>query len=148
MISPGMPAEATAPIPPDAPVLSGRPLRDGAAGETTSRYHDSVWDLSPAVLQKQQPSLVLDFTTLPIAFRSVAKELSGRICLPVTGSAAKATGLPAARQPAPIYWPCSSGTAKPNGHCPVGPSASTSPTSPVRSTPAAPPSCGSPATGR
>jgi integrase len=41
----------------------------------TSRFADDVWDLKPALLQAHQISSVLDFTSLPPAYRLAAKEL-------------------------------------------------------------------------
>ncbi|MFE9328370.1 hypothetical protein ACIHDR_46860 [Nocardia sp. NPDC052278] len=62
-------------IDPNALVLGQRPLRQGADLAGTSRYSEDRWDLSRAVLQKQQPSWVLDFTTLPPSFLATAKQL-------------------------------------------------------------------------
>jgi len=36
-------------IPADAVVLGDRPLRPGVARSATSRFRDTVWDLSPAI---------------------------------------------------------------------------------------------------
>ena len=47
----------------------------GARRATTSRFHDDVWHLTPAVLQQHKQAVILNFTTLPDLFRFVAKEL-------------------------------------------------------------------------
>ncbi|WP_216912972.1 hypothetical protein [Nocardia noduli] len=75
MTSPTPIAAATDRIDPNALVLAQRPLRPGARLADTPRYHQDRWDLSRAVLQKQQPSWVLDFTTLPPPFQQTAKQL-------------------------------------------------------------------------
>lgn len=56
-------------------MLAGRPLRPGTELAGTSRYRDDVWDLGPAQLQKHLVGKVLDFTTLPAAYRVTAKQL-------------------------------------------------------------------------
>ena len=56
-------------------VLHGRELRDGTVLEHTSRFADERWVLTPAILQRHERSLVLDFTLLPAAHRTVAREL-------------------------------------------------------------------------
>jgi len=63
------------PTPGSALVLAGHPLREAITLGSTARYRDDVWDLSPALLQRQQQSKVLDFTTLPPEYQAVAKEL-------------------------------------------------------------------------
>ncbi len=62
-------------VPGDRLVLAGRPLRAGTELAGTSRYRDDVWDLGPAQLQKHLVGKVLDFTTLPAAYRVTAKQL-------------------------------------------------------------------------
>ncbi len=65
--------------PPAAPaarlVLADSTLRDGVDLESTSRFGDDVWDLTPALHQAHQSSCKLYFGTLPAGFREVAKEL-------------------------------------------------------------------------
>jgi len=56
-------------------VLAKRPLAPGVALTSTSRFGDDVWNLAPALTQLHQPSLILNFLTLPAPFREVAKEL-------------------------------------------------------------------------
>lgn len=65
---------ATMSVHPDMRVLAERPLRDGIELTATSRYADEVWDLTPALLQKQLRSLTLDFTTIEAGFREAARE--------------------------------------------------------------------------
>lgn len=59
----------------DRLVLAELTLRDGENLQSTSRFGDDVWDLTPAVHQAHQSSCKLYFQTLPVAFREVAKEL-------------------------------------------------------------------------
>jgi hypothetical protein len=42
-------------------VLRGRPLRPGIVLEDSACFHEDRWPLRPALLQQQQPSLVLTF---------------------------------------------------------------------------------------
>ncbi|MFI1852903.1 hypothetical protein [Streptomyces sp. NPDC020480] len=62
-------------IPHTSLVLAKRTLAPGARLTTTSRFGDDVWNLAPALTQRHQPSLILNFLTLPTPFRQVAKEL-------------------------------------------------------------------------
>jgi hypothetical protein len=62
-------------IPDAALVLAKRKLRAGLRLADTSRFGDDVWVLTPAILQRHERSLSLDFRTLPERFRLVAKEL-------------------------------------------------------------------------
>lgn len=59
----------------DTFVLAGRPLRDGYVLGETSRYHDDVWLLGPALLQRQQKSLQIRFMPIPERYREAAKNL-------------------------------------------------------------------------
>ncbi|SHY88530.1 phage integrase family protein [Mycobacteroides abscessus subsp. bolletii] len=59
----------------DERVLAGRDLRPGIDLDNTSLFKDDVWRLGPAILQQQGRSLILDFTTIPVGFRIVLKEL-------------------------------------------------------------------------
>lgn len=63
------------PVSADALIFAQTPLRNGVDLDSTARFGEDVWDLSPALLQKQQRSLKLDFATLPGRYRLVAKEL-------------------------------------------------------------------------
>jgi hypothetical protein len=70
----------TAPAPirtiPDATLVLGkRKLRAGLKLADTSRFGDDVWVLTPAIHQRHLRRITLDFRTLPIRFRLVAKEL-------------------------------------------------------------------------
>lgn len=56
-------------------VLHGRELRNGTVLEHTSRFADDRWALTPAIIQRHERSLVLDFTVLPAEYRTVAREL-------------------------------------------------------------------------
>lgn len=56
-------------------VLHERRLRPGTVIEETSRFADEIWRLEPAILQQHQCALALDFTTLPVRWRPVVKEL-------------------------------------------------------------------------
>jgi hypothetical protein len=56
-------------------VLRGRELRNGTVLEHTSRFADDRWALTPAIIQRHERSLVLDFTVLPAEYRTVAREL-------------------------------------------------------------------------
>jgi Phage integrase, N-terminal SAM-like domain len=72
------PAAAASPFPDgkDNPhVLAGRPLRRGAGRLDGSRFNDDIWDLTPAILQGHQDSLMLNFRAVPAPFRPAAKEL-------------------------------------------------------------------------
>jgi hypothetical protein len=62
-------------VPGDTLVLAGRPLRDHAVLEETSRYAEDVWVLTPAWLRADQKTLRLDFTLVPPALVDVAKPL-------------------------------------------------------------------------
>ncbi|MET8699847.1 hypothetical protein ABZW10_13390 [Kitasatospora sp. NPDC004723] len=62
-------------VPLDTLVFATRPLREGWQLENTARFGDDEWDLSPALLQKQQKTIKLAFHTLPAAYRQVAKEI-------------------------------------------------------------------------
>lgn len=62
-------------IPHDALVFANQPLVAGYVLETTARFGDDKWDLSPVLHQRHQHVLSIDFTTLPIQFRAVTKEL-------------------------------------------------------------------------
>jgi hypothetical protein len=59
----------------DILVLHGRPLRETAELEHTSRFTDDLWRLTPAVLQRHQTTLVLNFQLVPAHYRQVTKEL-------------------------------------------------------------------------
>jgi hypothetical protein len=59
----------------DALVLKGRELRAGITVRSTARFGDPVWDLTPALVQKHQRRMQLDFTTVPARYRQVAREL-------------------------------------------------------------------------
>ncbi|SIS03855.1 hypothetical protein SAMN05444858_1494 [Micromonospora avicenniae] len=50
-------------------MLAGRELRADIAVESTARFGDLVWDLMPALVQKHQRRMKLDFTTLPQRYR-------------------------------------------------------------------------------
>ena len=56
-------------------VFAGRPLRAGRALESTSRFSDDVWDLSPAMLKKHERRFILDFRPIPASHRETGKEL-------------------------------------------------------------------------
>jgi hypothetical protein len=62
-------------IPDAALVLAKRKLRAGMKLADTSRFGDDVWVLTPAIHQRHLGGITLDFRTLPIRFRLVAKEL-------------------------------------------------------------------------
>jgi hypothetical protein len=62
-------------IPDVALVLGKRKLRAGLKLADTSRFGDDVWVLTPAIHQRHVGLVTLDFRTLPIRFRLVAKEL-------------------------------------------------------------------------
>jgi len=74
-------ALALAPAPAPAPhnagprVLHGRDLRPGAELAATSGFDDACWNLAPAILQRHERSLVLDFDRLPAAHRHAGKQL-------------------------------------------------------------------------
>lgn len=59
----------------DRLVLAELTLRDGEDLQSTSRFAEDIWDLTPALHQAHQSSCKLYFQTLPAAFRAVAKEL-------------------------------------------------------------------------
>ncbi len=56
-------------------VLHGRDLREDTVLEHTSRFADDRWVLTPAITQRHERSLVLDFTQLPAGHQPVAREL-------------------------------------------------------------------------
>ncbi|KZF06177.1 MULTISPECIES: hypothetical protein [unclassified Rhodococcus (in: high G+C Gram-positive bacteria)] len=56
-------------------VLNGRPVRPETELSRASRFVDDVWDLSPAFFQQHHVALILDFTSVPSVYRTVAKEL-------------------------------------------------------------------------
>lgn len=61
---------------PDATLVLGkRKLRAGLKLADTSRFGDDVWVLTPAIHQRHLRRITLDFRTLPVRFRLVAKEL-------------------------------------------------------------------------
>ena len=62
-------------IPDAALVLAKRKLRTGMKLADTSRFGDDVWVLTPAIHQRHLGRITLDFRTVPIRFRLVAKEL-------------------------------------------------------------------------
>lgn len=59
----------------DPYVFAGRPLRPGRALESTSRFSDNVWDLSPGMLKKHERRFILDFRPIPASHREIGKEL-------------------------------------------------------------------------
>jgi hypothetical protein len=59
----------------DVHVLHARPLRSGLALADTARFRDDIWPLGPAIQQRQQDAMRLNFTSLPAGYRLVAKEL-------------------------------------------------------------------------
>ncbi|HET6478576.1 MAG TPA: hypothetical protein VFG35_00840 [Actinoplanes sp.] len=59
----------------DTFVLHGRQLRAGTELTETSRFAEDVWRLTPAIQQRQQPSLALTFTDVPERYRPTAKQL-------------------------------------------------------------------------
>lgn len=63
------------PVPPDALVLADRPLCAGVDLDDTSRFADDVWDIDAANHQAHLRRWILNFPSLPAAFRPVAKEL-------------------------------------------------------------------------
>lgn len=56
-------------------VFAGRPLRAGRPLESTSRFSDDVWDLSPAMLKKHERRFILDFRRIPASHRETAREI-------------------------------------------------------------------------
>jgi hypothetical protein len=56
-------------------VLHGRRLRPGIALEDAARFQEDLRSLRPALLQQQQPLLVLNFQHIPARYRLAAKEL-------------------------------------------------------------------------
>ncbi|KOU76770.1 hypothetical protein ADK57_04460 [Streptomyces sp. MMG1533] len=63
------------PASPDALVLGRRRLRSGVRRSDTSRLRDDVWRLSPALHQRQQSALILNFLAIPVRFRPTVKLL-------------------------------------------------------------------------
>ncbi|KMS80287.1 hypothetical protein ACH49_08390 [Streptomyces leeuwenhoekii] len=63
------------PVSPDAFVLGRRRLRSGIRRSDTSRLRDDIWRLSPALHQRQQSSLILNFLAIPARFRPAVKLL-------------------------------------------------------------------------
>ena len=63
------------PIPAEVFVLQNRELRDDVVLESTSRFADEIWVLSPAVHQVHHRNLIMNFPALPKRFRGTAKEL-------------------------------------------------------------------------
>jgi len=59
----------------DVRVLHGRPLHGGVTLDDTACFRDDIWHLGPAVQQRHQPGMQLNFTRLPTGYRLVAKEL-------------------------------------------------------------------------
>jgi integrase len=55
--------------------LQNRELRDDVALNSTSRFADEIWVLSPAVHQVHHRNHIMNFPTIPKPFRSTAKEL-------------------------------------------------------------------------
>ena len=68
-------SRAGSPASSDPFVFAGRPLRAGRALESTSRFSDDVWDLSPAMLKKHERRFILDFRMIPASHRETGKEL-------------------------------------------------------------------------
>ena len=58
----------------DELVLAHRPLIASADLDSTSRFRDDIWDLSPALHMLHNRSLKLNFAALPAQFRLPAKE--------------------------------------------------------------------------
>jgi integrase len=56
-------------------VLHARPLREAVELDHTARFTDDVWPLAPAVLQRHQNALALNFQSVPARYRQVTKEL-------------------------------------------------------------------------
>ena len=68
--------EADAPHPDDTLlVLRNRTLRSGADLALTARFEHDCWPLGAAVLQQHCPSWQLNFASVPVRHRLVAKEL-------------------------------------------------------------------------
>lgn len=61
-------------VAPDAFVLAGRPLLPGVRLADTSRFHEDVWRLKHAQVQRHQTELVMNFRRIPERFRQVTKE--------------------------------------------------------------------------
>lgn len=57
-------------------IFDGRTVRPGTDGRLAARFSDDIWDLVPASFQQHCVSIVLDFTTVPLRYRLVAKELA------------------------------------------------------------------------
>lgn len=68
-------APSYCPIRPDSLVLGRRRLRKGVRRRDTSRFADDVWRLTPALLQQQQQSLILNFRAIPAVYRLTVKLL-------------------------------------------------------------------------
>ena len=56
-------------------VLHARPLRETVELDHTARFSDDVWPLAPAVLQRHQNALALNFQNVPTCHRQVSKDL-------------------------------------------------------------------------
>ncbi|MFK0238734.1 hypothetical protein [Streptomyces vinaceus] len=69
------PVPEAGPVPGDAPVLTGRPLRPEARLEQTSRFADDIWVLDPAWLRADRKPMTLNFTGLPQPLATTAKHL-------------------------------------------------------------------------
>jgi hypothetical protein len=59
----------------DLLVLHGRPLRDGVTLENTARFTDDIWPLHPAILQRHERGLNLNFKTVPVRYLIAAKQV-------------------------------------------------------------------------
>ena len=75
-------------------VLRNRTLRSGADLALTARFEHDCWPLGAAVHQQHCPSWQLNFASVPVRHRLVAKELLPRDA----GRPAAARGIPAERQ--------------------------------------------------
>ncbi|MFD9288359.1 hypothetical protein ACFWBV_08605 [Streptomyces sp. NPDC060030] len=62
-------------ISPDTLVLGRRSLCQGVRRVDTSRFSDDIWQLSPALLQRHQAALILNFLMVPKRYCPVVKEL-------------------------------------------------------------------------
>ncbi|MCC0097618.1 hypothetical protein K7B10_23100 [Streptomyces flavotricini] len=69
------PVPEAGPVPGDALVLTGRPLRPEARLEQTSRFADGIWVLDPAWLRADRKPMTLNFTGLPQPLAVTAKHL-------------------------------------------------------------------------
>ena len=56
-------------------VLHARQLREGTQLHQTARFRDDTWELGPALLQHHREARLLNFSVVPVAYRTVAKEL-------------------------------------------------------------------------